>query len=439
MSAAGNAQKHAIIIGAGVIGCAIALQLARKGYRTTNVDKNAEVGFGSTANSCAIVRFSYSTLESVMLAYEGYHYWVHWPQFLGVKDEHGLAQFVQCGHLMLRIDESDRAQVVDFYKQLGIPFESWDNSTIRARLPIMKTESFFPPRPVDDPQFGVGSEREIAGGIFTPQAGYVPDPQLATHNLRRAVEKVGGRFLLRREVISIERIAGRVGGVLLDGGERLAADVVINVAGPHSALINRMAGVEDDMSIRTRALRREVHHLAAPSTFDFGRQGVTISDSDVGVYFRPGSGNSITLGSTDPACDPKTWVQNPDECAQEITEQQWTAQVYRLAQRLPDLDVPNRASGIVDMYDVADDWIPIYDKSSLPGFYMAIGTSGHQFKNAGAVGTLVADLVVACESGLDHDRNPLQHRMLYTQRILNTAAFSRLRAVNRNSSFSVRG
>jgi sarcosine oxidase subunit beta len=70
---------------------------------------------------------------------------------------------------------------------------------------------------------------------------------------------------------------------------------------------------------------------------------------------------------------------------------------------------------------------------------MAIGTSGHQFKNAGAVGTLVADLVVACESGLDHDRNPLQHRMLYTQRILNTAAFSRLRAVNRNSSFSVRG
>ena len=28
--------------------------------------------------------------------------------------------------------------------------------------------------------------------------------------------------------------------------------------------------------------------------------------------------------------------------------------------------------------DVSDDWIPIYDQSSLPGYYMAIGTSGNQ-------------------------------------------------------------
>jgi sarcosine oxidase subunit beta len=163
------------------------------------------------------------------------------------------------------------------------------------------------------------------------------------------------------------------------------------------------------------------------------------SDSDVGVYFRPGSGNSITLGSTDPACDPKTWVDDPDHCNRQITESQWNAQVYRLARRLPDLPIPHRAQGVVDMYDVADDWIPIYDKSSLPGFYMAIGTSGHQFKNAGAVATLMADLVVACEGGLDHDHHPLQHRMPYTGRVLDTGAFSRLRAVNRSSSFSVRG
>jgi len=163
------------------------------------------------------------------------------------------------------------------------------------------------------------------------------------------------------------------------------------------------------------------------------------SDSDVGVYFRPGSGNSITLGSTDPACDPKTWVDNPDQCNRDITETQWKAQVYRLGRRVPALAIPNQARGVVDMYDVADDWIPIYDKSALPGFYMAIGTSGHQFKNAGAAATLMADLVVACESGLDHDHSPLQHRMPYTGRVLNTGAFSRLRAVNKNSSFSVRG
>jgi sarcosine oxidase subunit beta len=87
-------MKHAVIIGGGVIGCAIALQLARKGYRTTNVDKNAEVGSGSTSNSCAIVRFSYSTLEGVMLAQEGCQYWLNWPEFLGVQDERGFAKFI---------------------------------------------------------------------------------------------------------------------------------------------------------------------------------------------------------------------------------------------------------------------------------------------------------------------------------------------------------
>ena len=50
--------------------------------------------------------------------------------------------------------------------------------------------------------------------------------------------------------------------------------------------------------------------------------------------------------------------------------------------------------GIVAMYDVTTDWTPIYDKSALPGYYMAIGTSGNQFKNAGPVGKLMAALVV---------------------------------------------
>jgi len=50
----------------------------------------------------------------------------------------------------------------------------------------------------------------------------------------------------------------------------------------------------------------------------------------------------------------------------------------------------------VGRYDVADDWCPIYDKSSIPGYYMAIGTSGNQFKNAGVAGqVLVHTITVA--------------------------------------------
>ena len=39
---------------------------------------------------------------------------------------------------------------------------------------------------------------------------------------------------------------------------------------------------------------------------------------------------------------------------------------------------------------------------------MAVGTSGNQFKNAPLAGRLMAELILACETGRDHDRDPLK-------------------------------
>ena len=58
----------------------------------------------------------------------------------------------------------------------------------------------------------------------------------------------------------------------------------------------------------------------------------------------------------------------------------------RFAQRVPDLGIGSRKRGVVDLYDASTDWIPIYDKSSVDGFYMACGTSGNQYKNAPIAG-----------------------------------------------------
>ena len=64
-----------VIIGAGVIGSCLALELARKGYRTLNLEKGPGAGHGSTGNSCAIIRVHYSTFDGAALAQEGVHYW----------------------------------------------------------------------------------------------------------------------------------------------------------------------------------------------------------------------------------------------------------------------------------------------------------------------------------------------------------------------------
>ena len=58
----------AIIIGAGVIGAATAFELAKLGYKTLSIDRNAEAGHGSTSSSCAIIRVHYSTLDGTALS-----------------------------------------------------------------------------------------------------------------------------------------------------------------------------------------------------------------------------------------------------------------------------------------------------------------------------------------------------------------------------------
>jgi hypothetical protein len=57
----------------------------------------------------------------------------------------------------------------------------------------------------------------------------------------------------------------------------------------------------------------------------------------------------------------------------------------------------------------------VFPRSALGGFYLAIGTSGNQFKNGGVAGVLMAELISAVEDGLDHDRTPLMFEPRYAK------------------------
>jgi len=433
-----NESYDAIIIGAGIIGACTAFELAKRGRRTLNLDKLPAAGYGSTGSSCAIIRTHYSTFDGAALAYEGYHYWVDWAAYLGVADERGLAKYYDTGCLVMKTELNDYlGTICRNMDALGIPYQDWDLARIRERLPIYDLHRFGPVRRPDDPGFGEPSVQTLAGAVFFPCAGYVSDPQLATHNVERAAEAHGASFRFNARVAEIRRRDRRVIGVALDDGSAIDAPVVVNVAGPHSYLINRMAGVEDEMNIKTRALRQEVAHVPSPPGFDFEARGFVTSDGDIGCYCRPEVGNHILIGSEDPECDEREWV-DPDDYNRDFTEQ-WTTQVMRVAQRIPGLGVPNRTKGVVDLYDVADDWIPIYDASGLGGFYMAVGTSGNQFKNAPVAGAMMAELIAACEAGHDHDADPVRYACRYTGRKIDLGFYSRRREINRESSFSVLG
>tara|TARA_B100000902_G_scaffold384526_1_gene424802 strand:- start:342 stop:1661 length:1320 start_codon:yes stop_codon:yes gene_type:complete len=428
----------AIIIGAGVIGSAIGFELSKKGWKTLNVDRNPTSGYGSTAASCAIIRVHYSTFDGCALAYEGYHYWKNWKNYLEFSDEKGLAKFIECGCMIYQTETNQYLKkVIGRAEELDIPFEYWNSPQIKSKLPIVDTHKYAPVKLPKDKNFGTHAGDDLQGAIFFPTAGYINDPQLSAHNLQRATEYRGGKFLFNSSVTEIIKKNGRASGVKLSDGTEINSSVVINVAGPHSMKINRMADVEKNMNIKTKALKVEVSHVKPPEGFDYEKKAFVVSDSDIGCYSRPETGNHILIGSEDPECDERVFV-DPDDWDDNFTDQ-WNTQLYRQAQRYPDLPLSSNIKGVVSLYDVSDDWIPIYDKSDLPGFYMAIGSSGNQYKNAPIAGVMMADLVEKCEAGHNHDQDPLSLHLKYIDRTIDIGFYSRNRKINAESSMSVLG
>jgi len=416
------------------MGASIALDLQRSGRSVIVVDRGDAVGGGSTSSSSAVVRFNYSTLAGVTAAWESAHRWADWEGHLGLEastDPTGpLAAFVRCPMLFLEPPDFPRKDATILLSTVGVPFEIVDEDELARRFPALDTGRFHPPRRPDDPKFGHGPFGRL-DAVLTPDGGFIDDPRLAAANLMDAARRHGAEVRLRTEVVGVPRTpAGRVAGVDLADGSTLPAPVVVNAAGPWSAGLNRLADVfvgPEDGSVANRPMRQEVHVVESPARFGLDDGGAMVADLDLGYYTRPQPGGTLLVGGVEPDCDPLEWVDDPDKVTPTPTVACFEAQVWRLARRLPDLAVPHRPSGLAGVYDVTPDWVPIYDRTSLDGFYVAIGTSGNQFKNAPLIGQVMHDLIDACEAGHDHDTIPVTTWCDRIDRSLDLGAFSRLR------------
>ena len=129
-------QRHeAIVIGSGIIGCSIAYELSKKGWKTLNIDKLEASGFGSTANTCAVTRVHYSTIEGTALAYESYKYWEAWDEYIGVEDPSGLAKLNKRGVLVIKTTANDQLKKVrNMMDEIGIAYKDLTFDEVKERV-----------------------------------------------------------------------------------------------------------------------------------------------------------------------------------------------------------------------------------------------------------------------------------------------------------------
>tara|TARA_R110002073_G_scaffold15927_2_gene61990 strand:+ start:271 stop:1539 length:1269 start_codon:yes stop_codon:yes gene_type:complete len=410
-----DTHQQVVIIGAGIVGCSIAFALSKRGYQTLNIDKLPAAGYGSTSHSSAIVRPIYSHITSAALAHESRSYWQKWAEFIGAGAPNGYAKYHECGGLVLirKGEELQYEANLAAMDAVGVNYELLTQTQISQLYPGICLDSFGPPKHREDPNFGEPTAGKISSAILVEAAGYVSDPQLAAQNLQFAASQLGAKFIYNCEITAITDNT-----LTLDDGDQIQTDILINAAGPHSGQINALAGIELD--IQTRPLRHEVAYVNADNQH-FKSGARFLVDLDCGVYQRP-DGTDMVIGSADPACDPEQQV-DPDNYNSGFTEQ-WATQTMRAAQRFPDLAIPNTARGTVGIYDVSDDWIPIYDRTDRAGYFIAIGTSGNQFKNAPLIGEVMAQII---DQDKTHDATPATLRLTHIQQEIDLGFFSRNR------------
>jgi glycine/D-amino acid oxidase-like deaminating enzyme len=444
---------HAVVIGAGVIGSSIALQLKRLGHDVTVVERNSAAGMGSTSASSAVVRFNYSTFDAVALSWESYFLWKEFKELidgtnsysskpLSNSQEH-YAHLEDRGYVMLDVPVLSNDKTMALFDRAGIPYEIWDSNTLKTRMVGIDAGRYWPNKPVKSDEF-FNEATEDLGAIFSKHGGYVSDPLLAAQNFAFAAKREGVNFKFRKAVVGIEKKDGRVSGVKLSdfdsqskkvletGSEVINADVVVNVAGPWSTLINQMAGAGSDFTMELKPLRAEVHQISTPKDI---LPGPIMGDLDLGTYVRSGPGGITLVGGTEPECDELEWVEadKVDEVNMTRTVEVFESQTYRFARRFPAAQIPSTPVGVVGVYDVSSDWTPIYDKTDVPGFYVAIGTSGNQFKNAPGAGLIMAHLINQVEKGADHDNQAVVYQCTKSESAINLGTFSRKRAKNLTS------
>ena len=185
-----RASTDAIVIGAGVIGASVALELSRGGRTVVCVDKGPAAGAGSTSASSAIIRFSYSTLDAVLTAWEAAALWRDWAGHLGIADPR------RDGPLRPR-REPDL-----LHAGLRRRRRSWRCGTtsasrtsasmrrLRERFPGLDVGRYYPPKRVDDPAFADDATAELTAFYNARQRVHRrPDARRPQPGQRRATPR----------------------------------------------------------------------------------------------------------------------------------------------------------------------------------------------------------------------------------------------------------
>ena len=358
-----------IIVGGGVVGCAAAYYLAKKGVKDVIVLEASEsIGHGGSSRNGGGVRQSGRDVRE--LPYAIYAVQNMWPT---LSEELGMdVEYYQKGNLRLGKTEAHLKKLNALAanaNKAGVTVHMVDGKEVKELCPYLSDE--------------------IIGASWCPTDGHA-NPLLTTLAYYRRALDMGVRFFTKAEVKELKKVKGKLRKVVLASGEVFEAETVIVAAGYESRYIARTVGVDVPM---TRYFEEALVTEMQPHMFD-----IMLGTADADFYGHQAKHGSFVFGSEsglEEAID--TAPSNLQTSA--LTLSAGCRAIMGYIPLLKDAKIVRTWGGWLDM---CYDGVPVIDKiEEVPGLILACGFTGHGFGTAPSVGLMLAQMALGEETIVD--------------------------------------
>ena len=338
-----------VIIGGGIVGCAVAYYLTEEGESDVLVVEAEELGSGSTGGSFGGVRQQFSTPLEIEFSRRGLAFWqTAEGRFESPVPWHPNGYLFMTGRpdIMAKLAEAGALQ-----RSMGLTeIHVLDPEQIREAVPWIATTG-------------------LLGGTYTPNDGKVT-PTDGVAALVKAARQRGVRFREHWTVRSLERVDS---GWRLTGPEVVAAERVVVCTGYWTSDFLRSFGL--DLSIRPQPLYSAITGAALA-----GQHVPLTLDLDTGfVVERESEGLIIAILLED----------NPPGYGHTRMLEEFAELARVRAPSLADLHIAKR---VVANVDLGGDGHP-YVGSVESGLWMAAGFGGHGVMHGPPVAELLAKTI----------------------------------------------
>ena len=346
-----------VVIGAGIIGLAIAYSLLRAG-KSVRIIERSKPGIGQSTKTGGGIRLAHGSELNIQLTQLSFDTWLNFEEYFNIDPFYRTT-----GHLFLTAEsENVLLSQAALLERMKVDYDLLSTSQMSSYWPQLSSMNF-------------------SKGLYCREGGYLDQHRVIKGYVDTVVSN-GVKLLTGTQVDGLLKVNERISGVTTSAG-KFHAEWVVNAAGPYAGEVADLVGCQIPFVSRRHELLVLEESAAVPEEIPW------LIDMDRQVHMRPdGSGRALIGGflGHDEATDPNTY--DP-----ELSEE-WSKEVRREASNSFCITNPESKvlKGWSGLYPGTVDYMPVIDET-LPGLITAAGFSGTGLMHAPVVGEIVADLI----------------------------------------------